>query len=228
MSNSSLAAILMTPPCPPPSSRASAARSISESCLAYLGCQHHAKLPRKKVCSRSRHVANAGSIESGPLLAITAQSPKRDTEAKNDAASKDEVLLKDLDKHFPFVPTHRQRGLGKPGCRTQAALKVSLGLDPMPRLPQTPAVVHSLIRMDGYTVEKVILESFPGLFITGNLYRPTQVTGKVPAVLCPHGHWANARFYDAAPNEVNRLLASGEENGSSMRLAIISKRDVCS
>ena len=120
-------------------------------------------------------------------------------------------VLKDLNGHFPFVPPGDREAWERRAAEVRQQLIVSLGLDPMPRFPKTPPVVHSLRKMDGYSVEKVILESFPGLYITGNLYRPLTLNGKAPAILCPHGHWANARFYDADPKEMARLLANGEE-----------------
>src|SRR5262249_10462056 len=39
----------------------------------------------------------------------------------------------------------------------------------------------------GYTIEKIIFESLPGFYITGNLYRPSE-KGRYPAVLVPSGH----------------------------------------
>ena len=50
--------------------------------------------------------------------------------------------------------------------------------------------------MDGYSVENIAIESFPGFYITGNLYRPLKSEGKSPAILTPHGHLANKRFTD--------------------------------
>ena len=48
--------------------------------------------------------------------------------------------------------------------------------------------------------------------MTGNLYRPkgTQ-TGKLPAVLCPHGHWPDGRFYDAGAKEIRKQIVEGAE-----------------
>ena len=37
--------------------------------------------------------------------------------------------------------------------------------------------------MDGYTVKNIALEVKPGHFITGNLYKPCTISGKIPAVL---------------------------------------------
>ncbi len=38
-----------------------------------------------------------------------------------------------------------------------------------------------------------MLETFPGFTLSGNLYRPAKATGKMPGMLCPHGHWEDGR-----------------------------------
>jgi hypothetical protein len=70
---------------------------------------------------------------------------------------------------------------------------ITLGLWPMfPKTPMNPRVYGKLMR-DGYTIEKVVLETFPGFTLSGNLYRPIGATGKMPGILCPHGHWEDGR-----------------------------------
>lgn len=70
---------------------------------------------------------------------------------------------------------------------------VSCGLYPLPeRTPLNPKVYGKLER-DGYTIEKVVLETMPGFYLSGNLYRPTRMQGKVPGILNPHGHWKEGR-----------------------------------
>ncbi|MBL9214469.1 MAG: VCBS repeat-containing protein [Opitutaceae bacterium] len=71
------------------------------------------------------------------------------------------------------------------------------GLWPLPaRTPLNP-IVHSRREYDGYSVENVALETFPGFWCTGNLYRPLNRREPGPAILCPHGHFQPlGRFRD--------------------------------
>ncbi|HWP39284.1 MAG TPA: acetylxylan esterase [Tepidisphaeraceae bacterium] len=88
---------------------------------------------------------------------------------------------------------------------------VALGLWPVPvKTPLNP-VIHGRIQRNGYTVEKVFFSSMPGHYVTGNLYRPSGRSGKLPAVLAPYGHWPNGRFIWRDDNGVNKDLASGAE-----------------
>ncbi|MCW5966027.1 MAG: acetylxylan esterase [Bryobacterales bacterium] len=68
------------------------------------------------------------------------------------------------------------------------------GLEPMPARTPLNAQVFGRIEGDGYTIEKVLLETMPGFFLGGNLYRPGNAQGKVPAILHPHGHWTYGRL----------------------------------
>jgi cephalosporin-C deacetylase-like acetyl esterase len=52
--------------------------------------------------------------------------------------------------------------------------------------PLNPRVTGR-IESEFYTIEKVIFESLPGFYVTGNLYRPN-AAGRYPAVLVPSGH----------------------------------------
>ncbi len=47
---------------------------------------------------------------------------------------------------------------------------------------------------DGYIIENIRLESFPGFYITGNIYRPVDAKGKSAAILSPHGHLKDKRL----------------------------------
>lgn len=68
------------------------------------------------------------------------------------------------------------------------------GLLPMPeRTPLHPQVFGRIEKKD-YSVEKVLLETMPGYWLGGNLYRPPSKPGRFPAVASPHGHWAYGRL----------------------------------
>lgn len=104
------------------------------------------------------------------------------------------------DAYHPWVPPTTRAAWDAEAQRIREQLLVACGLWPMPEKTPLDPVIHGRIERDGYTVEKVFFASRPGHYVTGNLYRPVhnvRTNTKVPGVLCPHGHWANGRFYDA-------------------------------
>jgi hypothetical protein len=86
--------------------------------------------------------------------------------------------------------------------RTQVLL--AAGLWPLPeRTPLSPVIRGAVDRGD-YTVEKVWFESLPGHVVSGNLYRPKGGgEARRPAVLSPHGHWADGRFCELGDQDGN-------------------------
>src|SRR5438552_11503495 len=119
--------------------------------------------------------------------------------------------LKDLDGYFPFTPPASKAAWEKRAERVRRQILLSQGLWPMPTKAPLNPVIHGKIDRGEYTVEKAYFESAPGFFVTGNLYRPKNVTGKAPGVLFAHGHWADARLSESAAAELWRELAEGEE-----------------
>jgi hypothetical protein len=63
--------------------------------------------------------------------------------------------------------------------------------------------------MDGYTIENVFFESLPGVYVSGNLYKPLHVSGKLPAVLAPHGHGKDPRFGEATQKRCATMARMG-------------------
>ncbi|OGV50263.1 MAG: hypothetical protein A2X49_15065 [Lentisphaerae bacterium GWF2_52_8] len=60
-----------------------------------------------------------------------------------------------------------------------------------------------------YSLEKVIYESRPGLFVTGNLYLPRRAKGKVPCVLGVCGHANEGKACDAYQSFCQGLVLRG-------------------
>jgi dienelactone hydrolase len=116
-----------------------------------------------------------------------------------------------LNSYFPFaVPKSKEAWEARRKVVRERVL-VANGLWPLPEKTPLNAMIHGAIERDGYTVEKVFFASMPGHYVSGNLYRPlvrasTADAGKHPAVLCPHGHWANGRFFEASDAEVEKQL----------------------
>jgi dienelactone hydrolase len=68
------------------------------------------------------------------------------------------------------------------------------GLMPMPEKTPLHPQIFGRTEHGDYSVEKVLLETMPGFYVGGNLYRPLNKTGKFPAVMTAHGHWLYGRL----------------------------------
>ncbi|MES2790710.1 MAG: acetylxylan esterase [Planctomycetota bacterium] len=118
---------------------------------------------------------------------------------------------KDLNGYFPFTPPKTKEEWDKRAAYVRRQILVSQGLWPMPTKTPLNAVLHGKIDRPEYTIEKVYFESVPGLFVTGNLYRPKNPKGKVPGILFTHGHWQDARLSQETDTALLREISTGEE-----------------
>lgn len=119
--------------------------------------------------------------------------------------------LKDLDGYFPFTPPADRTTWEARREMVRRRLQVALGLWPPPSRTPLNVVEHGVIDRGDHSVSKVFFESLPGFFVTGNLYRPKEIRGLVPAVLFPHGHWKDARLAKQVPAKLRQQIANGEE-----------------
>ncbi len=133
--------------------------------------------------------------------------PREDTRAK--------VKAQDLNtpRTFPHYASLAEWEAHRATIKRQ--ILVSNGLYPMPKKTPLKAKVTDKVVRDGYTIEKVAIQTYPGFYLAGNLYRPIGKPGaehiKHPAVLVTHGHW-----------EVGRM--ANEERGSISARAITFAR----
>lgn len=104
---------------------------------------------------------------------------------------------KDLNTPRSFPPIETKAEWKNRAQEIREHVLMSCGLWPLPKKTPLNAKVFDRIERDGYSIEKVYFETYPGFFLAGNLYRPLgQGKGPFPAILNPHGHWRNGRMAD--------------------------------
>jgi hypothetical protein len=118
---------------------------------------------------------------------------------------------KTLDDYFPFEPPTTRQQWEQRRTELRRQILVSQGLFPLPDKTDLKPIVHHNVERKEYTVSSVILEAVPGFYLTGNLYVPKNVTGKIPAVLSPHGHWNGGRFHQHSDGEFAKEIQTGGE-----------------
>jgi dienelactone hydrolase len=126
-----------------------------------------------------------------PLLLLS-MTPAADPPA--DTAKGDEAVHKYL-----AAEVERLSGRFLDGARTKAEWEAKrprlkeqfldmLGLWPLPERTPLKATVTGTLDRGAVTIEKLHFQSKPGLYVTGNLYRPTVSDKKLPAILYVCGH----------------------------------------
>ena len=126
------------------------------------------------------------------------------------------TLLHDKDHPVDFVPAYSDRAAWeKRAAFLRTQFLVAEGLWPMPEKCPLDPVVTGKIDCGDYTIENVYFRSMPGHYVTGSLYRPKGRSGKLPAVLSPHGHSVYGRFVWHTPAEVKAMLDRGEEQSEA-------------
>ena len=117
--------------------------------------------------------------------------------------------LRHLNSYFPFDPPATREAWETRAAELRRRILVGSGLWPMPKKTPLNAVIHGRVEREGFTAERVYFQSYPRHFVTGMLFRPTGRSGKLPAVLCPHGH--GGRLQDHGAEKILDLIASGDE-----------------
>lgn len=127
-----------------------------------------------------RSLALIGALLPG--LSVFAQADRRNTDITH------------TDTVFP-MPAYPSLDAWKARA-TQLRRQVlfAAGLDPFPAKPPLRAEVFGRIAHADYTIEKVLLETMPGYWLGGNLYRPAGRPGRYPGIVSPHGHWSYGRL----------------------------------
>ena len=90
-------------------------------------------------------------------------------------------------------------------------IREGMDLQTMPPKPTSKPIIHSRKEMDGYSIENVAFESMPGIYVTGNLYKPLKKQKSYAGILCPHGHGENphGRFREQTQKRCATLARMG-------------------
>jgi hypothetical protein len=114
----------------------------------------------------------------GPVA--SAQVPAQD--ARN-------VNLPGTDTHMALPEFHSLQEWEKRKAFLREQILTSAGLSPLPVKNPLHAEIFGKIEEKDYTIEKVLIETLPGFYLGGNLYRPRNGSRKHPGLLTPQGHW---------------------------------------
>lgn len=87
-------------------------------------------------------------------------------------------------------------------------LRMAAGLYPWPEKTPLNARYEPVGEYEGYSVQKVMFESFPGFWSTGNLYLPRPMPEKAPAILNVIGHWDKQRLTRESRADYPQQLAN--------------------
>jgi cephalosporin-C deacetylase-like acetyl esterase len=75
--------------------------------------------------------------------------------------------------------------------RLRQQLLEMLGLDPLPERTPLQSRITGALQRNGYRIEKIVFQSSPGLYVTGDFYVPVAPGGRLPTILYLCGHSPN-------------------------------------
>jgi cephalosporin-C deacetylase-like acetyl esterase len=127
-------------------------------------------------------------------VALVAATAAAQEGVRHDAKQRYELFDKHLKRRAAEVTRGNLSGImsmeqwKRERPRIAREMQYMLGLDPMPAKTPLQATVTGVIDRPTHRIEKIVFQSMPGLYVTGNLYLPKNVTGRLPAVLYVCGH----------------------------------------
>lgn len=139
------------------------------------------------------HLEIGISVLSVVVLALLAVASGSDASAATDARLH---AKRGTDTRFDLVNYTSLGEWQAHAKQVREQILTGCGLNPLPRKTALKARVFGKIDMGDYNVETVKFQSYPGLYVLGNLYRPKGKQGPLPVILSPHGHGADGRFED--------------------------------
>jgi cephalosporin-C deacetylase-like acetyl esterase len=125
-------------------------------------------------------------VQAAPATQAPSQGPPRNRELETLQAHFERVIGRRHDELFGSIATIEQWERRKKEAR--ASLERMLWHDMRWPDAPPPVVVTHREQHPGYTIENLVLETAPRLYLTANLYLPRSGTGPFPVVLYQCGH----------------------------------------
>jgi dienelactone hydrolase len=132
------------------------------------------------------------------LFSLVAQKAVPESDVRN-------TQLVDYKSHvkMPEYASRKQWEARRSQLRQQ--ILSAAGLLPMPvKSALRPKIIRRL-EYEDYSIDVFLIETLPGYYLGGNLYRPVGKKLPAPAVLLPHGHWKRGRLEDQPSYSVPAL-----------------------
>ncbi len=101
-------------------------------------------------------------------------------------------LLAHLAKQYRNVEEWEQRKKELIPCLWEA-----LGINELPKWDPSAAIVTKKRKYKDYQVENVALETLPGVYVFGSVYKPLDIKNKLPVIVSPNGHFPDGRYNKA-------------------------------
>ncbi|MUH34638.1 acetylxylan esterase [Zobellia amurskyensis] len=115
------------------------------------------------------------------------------------------LVMKDFTKKWSDLTSWENRA-----DIIRSGIITGMKLDQMPYIEGNfNPIINQKHILDGYIVENIAIESFPGFYITGNLYSPINPNKKNAAILSPHGHLSDKRLKEDVQTRCATLARMG-------------------
>jgi len=107
-----------------------------------------------------------------------------------------EISVKEGKEFLELYSTyyHDQNSWEKRKDSLRSCMYEALRLSQLPSKPNSKPIITNKREKEGYTIENIALETLPGLYVCGSIYKPAKIIGKIPVILSPNGHFAEGRY----------------------------------
>lgn len=129
---------------------------------------------------------NHAAIPALLCLALTCAAPSQQPKLRVGHAQTPELAAAELTTIKASL--HNLVDWNERKQRLRKAILAGAGLTKLPERTALQPKRTNKRSYDGYTVESVALQSAPGFYVTGTLYRPIEHEGSLAGILSPHGH----------------------------------------